>query len=150
MQVTIGKNDGKSVEWLVLKDPSYIEWLLGAQASGKLLQLKHHAQNLIRKFDAKPISKRCYGQACSKAATRATVYLDNLVPYWWCATCDPYESGANAGKLQVISTYSQALHHVEYFCKGRKSDAAEIIKYLAQAKGLPSRVGEQQAQQFFV
>lgn len=149
MQVTIGKNAGKSVELLVLKDPAYVQWLLDTQASGKLLQIKQHAQSLIRKFDAKPLSTRCYGRACSKPATRATVYLDNLVPYWWCASCDAYEAGANDGKLQFISTYGQALEHVQFYCKGRKSDAAEIIKYFAQAKGLPARVGEQQAQQFF-
>ncbi len=149
MQVTFGKHDGKSVEWLVLKEPDYIKWVLQQSASGKMLQVKTHAAALIKKFDAKPLLKTCRAEDCSEKATRVTVYLDNLLPVWWCANCNPYQLGANSGKLQVISTYAQALSHVEFYCKGRKSDSAEIVKYLAQARGLPSRVSETHAQAFF-
>ena len=149
MLVTFGKHDGKSVEWLVLKESDYIKWILSQSASGKILQIQKHAAALVKKFDAKPLLNQCRAEDCSEKAIRATVYLDNLLPEWWCAECNPYQLGANAGKLQSISTYSQALTHVELYCRGRKSDSAEIIKYLAQAKGLPSRVSESHAQAFF-
>lgn len=149
MLVTFGKNNGKSVEWLALKDPSYIQWVLKQSASGTLLQVQQHATSLIKKFDATPFLITCRADDCSQVATRATVYLENIEPEWWCEKCDPYQLGANAGKLQAISKYSQALGHVDLYCNSRKSDSNTIIKYLAQAKGLPKRVSEDQAQKFF-
>jgi hypothetical protein len=149
MQVTVGKHKGKSVKLLVLKDPDYVHWLFGENVSGPLLAVKNQAQQLINRFDAKPIQKQCYSSNCSSSAIRATVYGNNISPYWWCANCDPYQSGANNGKLQVLRTYSDALSHVVLYCASRKSDFREIIKEFAEAKGLPKRVGEQQCAAFF-
>ena len=76
--------------------------------------------------------------------------MDNInAPHWWCDTCDPYETGALSGKLYLLDSYINALGHVEIFCSGRKSDYKKIIKLMSQAKGLPNRVGETQAQNFF-
>jgi hypothetical protein len=149
MQVTFGKHAGKSLELLMLREPGYIHWLVQQSATGPLLALKSEALKLMKRFDAKPFNQVCHSRTCKLGATRATVYGDNLVPYWWCANCDPYESGANAGKLQIVRTYADALSHVEFYCSGRKSDYVELIRYLAEAKGLPARVGEKQAQFFF-
>ena len=150
MQVTFGKHDGRSVEFLMLKEPGYVHWLIQESPSGALLAVKHHAQSLMKKFDAKPFHRACHGRNCTASATRATVYGTSLAPYWWCDNCDPYEAGANDGKLQGVRTYGQALNHVEFYCAGRKSDYVALIKYLAEAKGLPARVGEKQANAFFV
>jgi hypothetical protein len=120
LQVTLGKYKGKSVELLVLKEPDYVNWLLAQNLSGPLLAVKKRAQSLIAQFDAKPVQKKCSAQTCGNLATRATVYSNNLSPYWWCANCDPYQFGANAGKLQILRTYSDALLHVELYCSGRK------------------------------
>lgn len=149
MHVTVGKHAGKSVELLILKFPDYVHWLLKTSVSGPLLIVKTHIKTLIAKFDAKPLLRDCRGHNCNLKATRATVYGINLTPEWWCANCDPYQLGANPGKLQAVKTYGNALDHVEFYCSSRKSDFQEIIKYLAQAKGLPSRAGEVQCKAFF-
>ncbi len=149
MQVAFGKHAGKSVELLMFKEPGYVHWLLQQSPSGALLVVQRHAHSLMKKFDAKPLHRQCHGHNCSALATRATVYGNSLAPYWWCDNCDPYEAGANSGKLQGVRTYSEALTHVEFYCGGRKSDYVALVKYLAQAKGLPTRVGEQQANAFF-
>ena len=149
MLVNFGKHAGKSLELLMIREPGYIHWLVQQAASGPLLALKKEAVALMKKFDAKPLNVVCHASTCKLGATRATVYGDSLAPYYWCANCNPYQSGANAGKLQVVSTYAEALAHVEFYCAGRKSDYVEIIRYLADAKGMPARVGEKQAQFFF-
>ena len=151
MKVTFGKHSGKSVELLMLKEPSYIQWVLNQQSpTGNMATVKSHIQHLISIFDSKPFKgKKCSSKSCDKPVTRYTVYFDNLQPYWWCDTCDPYQLGANSGKLHLPNDYKSALLHVATFCQGRKPDYTYIIKTLSQAKGLPDRVGESQAQSFF-
>lgn len=152
MQITFGKHAGKSLELLILKQPDYIAWMLQQQnAHGAMKRVQEAAKRLMARFDAKPILKDCFGQpAAAHKATRCTVYQNNVtVPHWWCDTCDPYQSGANPGKLQVIRTYEEALAHVTFWCGGRASDYKSLVKDLAQAKGLPARVGEKQAAAFF-
>ena len=149
MQVTIGKHADKSLELLMIREPGYIQWLRQQAASGPLLALKNEAMKLMKRFDSKPFNQVCHGRTCGVGAAKATVYGNSLTPYWWCSSCNPYESGANQGKLQVVRTYAEALHHVELYCSGRKADYVSLIRYLAEAKGLPARVGEKQAQFFF-
>ena len=149
MQVKFGKYEGKTVEELVLKDPGYILWCLKQQAVGPMLALQKHAKALIAKLDAKPIQKTCYGQRCSAPATRASVYGDNIGPMWWCNRCNPYQAGANNGKLQIICTFNDALQHVDQCCGGKKADQALIFKYLAQAKGMPVRNTAKAREAFF-
>jgi hypothetical protein len=151
VQVSFGKHAGKSVEFLMLKEPTYIKWVLDQQSpTGAMAKVKSGIQQLIQVFDIKPFEgKQCWTKTCVKPVTRFSVYLDNLDPCWWCNTCDPYQTGANPGKLQAPINYQSALRHVELFCSGRKSDYADIIKMISQAKGLPNRVGELQAQKFF-
>ena len=151
MQVTFGKHIGKSVELLMIKDPSYIKYVLEQKSpTGSMAKVKSHIKKLIQLFDTKSfIGKECWDKSCKKEVTRFTVYLDNLDPYWWCSTCDPYQTGANAGKLQSPIGYQSALQHVELYCRNRKTDYTAIIKMIAQAKGLSNRVTEAQAQKFF-
>lgn len=137
------------MEELVLKEPTYVKWLIKQTVSGPLLAMKNEANNLIQKFDDKPYKIKCCGQNCDKAATRLSVYQDNVSPYWWCDTCDPYEKGANNGKLKILRKYTDALLHIQFFCNDNKKDCKNLIKVMAQGKGLPLRVGEQQAQAFF-
>ena len=150
MKVGFGKHNGKSVETIILKEPSYIEWALAqASSSGTLARLKGEAQRLIAIFDAKPYRTKCYGHGCSKLATRCSVYLRNVYgPMWWCDDCDPYQRGADDGKLSVVRTYRDALEHCTLFCTNR-SAVESLVRALAQAKGLPQRVSEKQSAEFF-
>jgi hypothetical protein len=151
MDITFGKHAGKALELIILKEPDYLTWMLAQTgATGAMKQAQLEAERLISIFDKKPYIKACEGNSCGKPSTRCTVYMHNvLTPYWWCANCDPYQSGANSGKLYPISTYRQALQHVALHCGGKASDCKAIIKEMAIAKGLPSRVGKPQAQKFF-
>ncbi len=151
MIVSFGKHKGKSVGLLVLKEPDYVVWLLSKDdLSGAALAVKNEALRLITIYDAKPIQRHCYGRECSSQATRCTVYMTNVfTPMWWCDACDPYQAGANDGKLQSIKTYQDVLDHISLFCNGHKGSRQDLIKILARAKGLPERVGETQVSAFF-
>ena len=61
MKVTFGKHAGKSVELLMLKEPSYIKWVLDKESpTGAMEKVKSHIQQLIQIFDAKPFTgKQC-------------------------------------------------------------------------------------------
>ena len=150
MKVGFGKHKDKSVGALVLKQPDYIAWVLSeASPSGPLARVKAEAQRLIWVFDSMLILTKCFSTGCSKVAIRCTVYQGNVYgPMWWCDKCDPYQAGAIGGKLSAIVTYESALHHCQIFCS-RKDALIDLIKSLAQAKGLPKRVGEKQIDEFF-
>jgi hypothetical protein len=152
MDITFGKrNIGKSVEIVMLNDPIHIKWVFDQRSpTGPLVGMKNHALKLEQIFDNKPfVEKKCAGDLCSRPATRFTVYQDNINPHWWCEDCDEYQHSAPRGKLISLSNYRSALKYVERYCRNRKSDYKQIIRVMAQGKGLPPRVGEKQAQIFF-
>lgn len=150
MQITVGRHKSKSVELVVLKEPAYVDWLLNENVTGRMLQVKTQAQNLIVRFDAKPINKMaCYGPSCNALAKRMSLAVENLCPYWWCSYCDPHSIGASYGKLAVVSTYRDAINHVQHFSTSPVADCRKLIKTLAASKGLPDRVGDTQAINFF-
>lgn len=150
MEVTFGKHQGKSIETLVIKEPTYTAWMLLVESpTGQMKSVQKRARQLVSCFDDKPIIIECYGKGCGNRATRCTIYLNNVAtPHWWCDECDPYQSGANPGKLQAVQTYQQALGHVDMYCKGRVTDARNLVRSLAQAKGLPARITEGNAKKF--
>jgi len=150
MKAGFGKHKDKSVGALVLKHPDYIAWVLSEpNPSGPLARVRAEVLRLIGIFNSKPIKKKCFGNGCSKAATRCTVYQDNVYgPFWWCDECDPYQAGAIEGRLSMISTYEGAIEHCEVFCS-TKGALRDLIKSLSRAKGLPNRVGERQISDFF-
>lgn len=150
MNVGFCKHSDKSVAILVLKEPEYVAWVLNQpNPSGPLARVQAEVKRLIDIFDSKPIQKRCYGNSCSNVATQCSVYRDNVIsPFWWCGACDPHQRGAVEGNLTLISTYRDALRHCVLY-RVRKVDLEKLITSLAQAKGLPQRVGEKQAEEFF-
>lgn len=151
MDITFGKYKGQSLEMLLLKHPDYIHWMLSQEdAYGAMKQAQDAAGTSIEIFDHKPFTVGCHHQGCTHQVTRCSVYLGDISdPYWWCDDHEPHESGANPYKLHTISTYMQALNYVQTFSTRRVSDYKSIIKDMAQAKGLPNRVGEKQAKEFF-
>jgi len=150
MRIDIGRHNGKSVELVVLEDPSYVKWVLDqVNPSRRLLLLKGEMLRLITIFDEKPVVTRCTSPNCNNNATRASVYRGNVVPSWWCETCNPFQRSVFEDRPQIISTYKNALTHVAYFCRRRKSDYEYLIYAFAQAKGLTSGINEAQAQEFF-
>jgi hypothetical protein len=149
MQITFGEHKGKSAEMIVLREPQYVHWILNQKATGPLAVLKVTVQKLISVLDKKTYQKPCMGKGCDSPAIGFSVYGENLSPHWWCASCNPYQLGANEGKLSFITTYERALDYVKFFCKGRKGDFKALIKTMTLAKGLPVRLSYQQAVGFF-
>jgi hypothetical protein len=135
---------------VVLKDPDYVQWMLTqSEPSGALARVRAEALRLMATFDAKALVAPCSGHGCRRLATRFSAYAGNTgLLNQWC-DCDPYQTGAAPGKLRILHTYRQGLAHVEQRCGGLKSGYRKIIKLMAQAKGLPTRVGDQQAAAFF-
>ena len=155
MIITIGKHKGKSTDITFLKFPDYCVWALYQDnpSGGLIPVVRDVRRRLIPKFNAKPFHKTCRGDAgkgCGKIATRAVVYQNNLDPTWWCDDCNEYSYGALPGKLQEIRTFKDIVNHVETYCGGKRGDYREFVLNIARAKGLPKRVGQAQAQAFFV
>jgi len=135
---------------VVLKEPDYAAWVSNqAEATGMLAEAREEVCRLIQIFNEKPIVERCLGMDCTKCATRATVYQGAMRPHWWCEKCNPYSLGAFDGKLMIIGSYEHAICYVSMFCRGCKYASKSLIRGLAQGKGLPERVGENQAAAFF-
>jgi hypothetical protein len=67
----------------------------------------------------------------------------------WCDGCNPYSTGARCSSLGVVSTFESALLHADWTCEARRKATRDLVKELAQAKGLPARVGAPQAEAFF-
>lgn len=150
MYLKFGKNANKSVEMIILKDPAYTAWIFKVpNPAGRLAMVKIEAMRLIRIFDFKPILRNCQGRDCTNPATRLTLYADNVyTPMWWCDDCDPYQMGARDGKLSSIKTYQDALlHHMQFGTP--KNALKDLVKIVAVEKGLPKRVGEKDAEEFF-
>jgi hypothetical protein len=150
MLVTFGKHSGKSAEMLVLKHPDYAWWMLGVELPTAFLrQVQQELRRLIKVYNDKPIVVPCQAPDCGSTATRGSVSRGAVWPRFWCDECDPYQLGASSGKLQIVRSFEDAICYVNMFCEGRKDMMRILIKELARAKGLPTRVGEQQAEKFF-
>jgi uncharacterized protein (DUF3820 family) len=150
MYVTFGKHSGKSAEMLVLKHPDYVLWVLRVEfPTAHLLQVRQELMRLIKIFNLKPIVVPCRGEGCEETATRGSVCRGAVWPSFWCDGCDPYQLGASSGKLRIVRFFGDAIDHVNTCCGARKEALRILIKELARARGLPTRVGEQQAEQFF-
>ena len=151
MKILFGKHKGKSAELVVLEEPDYVNWAKHKpNPTGPLVELNEEFRKLVKKFDQKPVQRKCMGCECSAPASYITLYQDNLMPYWWCDNCDFEQMGASAWKVQTISSYFGAISHVLQYCGDVPDDFKELITAMAQAKGLPTRVGEPQAAAFFL
>jgi hypothetical protein len=145
MHLKSGAHAGKTTEELLLKQPDWAQWMVGKYPDSPITK---SFRALAKKFDARQFLEKCV--RCGKAATRATAYRKTGTGLmFWCDGCDPYGSGAERGTLTVIKTFGDALRHVDMTCNGVRSEKRTIIKELARGKGLPKRVGETQAAEFF-
>jgi hypothetical protein len=150
MKIQHGKHIGKSIELVMLKDPNYIEWILNEpNPNGWLITVKREILRLIDLFDRKPFIRKCTG-CKEKVAIRASLCDDNPIPWWWCNDCEPNLSEILKGRIHFVITYTQALDHIRNYGGRRKGDLNYLIHLLAEAKGLPKRVGEKQARSFFL
>jgi hypothetical protein len=139
-----GKHEGKTYAEVVLKYGDVVQWFLAKNPNSIVAR---EFGRLIDIFDLKPFSTTCF--ECGRTATRASVYENNFDCMFWCERCNPYGTGARAGTLTVVKRYLEALRHIDSTAQANRTWKRTIIRELAQAKGLPARVGEKQAVDFF-
>jgi hypothetical protein len=151
MKLGIGKkHPHRSMELIVVRWADYIGWMIGRKnPKGQLAVACVEAKRLIAEFDRKPILRPCMNRDCALPATLFSLYIGNISPCWWCAYCNPYSLGARRGKLVIVMTYEDALDFVTLWCGGTRLEYKAVIRAMAEAKGLPRRVGEREAQAFF-
>jgi hypothetical protein len=149
-KLTFGKHQGKTVSELVFTQPGYISWILDKpDCMGALLGFQKSAQSLVAHFNAKPMTCYCRGQGCIAPASRASVYKGTLDSMYWCDDCNPYQTGANPGRLFFIRSYRDVLMCVSLNLNGRASYQVQMIRELARAKGAPERMTEKARSAFF-
>jgi hypothetical protein len=145
MKFVSGKHAGMTLDEVLLKKPDFARWYT------RNFPESAHAKEfnrLAHVFATKPFLVKCEGN-CGMVATRASAYRDSPDLMFWCDGCDPYSSGANSGKLRVVKTLKDALDHIELTAEGNRSFSRTIVRNLANAKGLPKRVGASHAVAFF-
>lgn len=144
MRFISGKHAGLTLEEVLLKKPDFARWY-----TRKFADTSHAKEfaRLANVFAGKPFTVKCEG--CGNTAALASAYRGSESLVFWCNSCDPYSMGANAGKLRVVRTIKDALDHIEVTAEGHRGLSRLVVKALARAKGLPKRVGEKQAVEFF-
>jgi exodeoxyribonuclease X-like protein len=146
--VDFGKHQGRVVEELILKDPDYVRWILDQpSARGSLAEVAEEAMRLIAIFDSKPFIRPCCGTNCPKQATRGMVYGRIPEPLFWCDDCNPRSKGVLWGTPRPVPAYR--IICMLAWGSGHPSERKNLIRNLARAKGLPDRVGVDQAIAFF-
>jgi hypothetical protein len=139
-----GQHAGKTYEEVFLKKPDFARWY--AREFGDTPAAAEFRE-LAKKFNEKPFTARCHG--CINVATRASAYRGTPSLYFWCDSCKAADAGAVGDKLVIVRTIKEALDHVHDTASGKRVYMRAIVRELAEAKGLPTRVGEKQAVGFF-
>ena len=143
MEFKSGKRQGKTTEEVLLKEPDFAEMCIAEYPDAP------HSRafaRLVTRFDEKAYVKKC---RCKKLATRASAYFGSASLMFWCDECDPYAAGAIDGKLRQIETLEEGLDHINWTARGNRALKRSLVRSLAEAKGLPKRVGRLQAMEFF-
>jgi hypothetical protein len=144
MIIQSGSKSGKSTQELFLKEPDWVYFFVGKNPDSKLAEE-------FRRHD-RALTKKAFLEQCSKCTDRATcmsVYNGNAKSVmFWCTDCDPYSQGARSGMLSLVNTFKQANTFVDRYCGGKREDKRSLVRRLAEAKGLPKRVGANAAEKF--
>jgi hypothetical protein len=143
MEFRKGKHEGKSFEVVFLKDPTFAHYLSINGQPG----IAKEFQKLIKRFDEKPMTVTCAN--CANTATRATGYGGGtgLKLFFYCENCD--DPWIDEAEGHLIRTFDDALKFIDDKRNGNKAAKRATIRKLAEAKGLPKKVGEKEALAFF-
>lgn len=143
----INPHKGKLIETVVLKYPDLIYWMAEKDPPHGSEWLPGYIGKCADLFDAKPFTRECARRTCTRTATRFSLYPDSTKPMFWCATCDPEQFGAH--DLTVSSRYYDALRHIGLSSSPTRHGHRNVIRSLAEAKGLTGNMTEKKIIQFF-
>ena len=141
MRLRSGRHEGETVEYVLLKYSDWAYWMMKKYPKCILSDV---FRQLVGRFNRKPFTVRC--RSCDRIATRATAYqgTGSVLRFW----CDDHEP-AEQNRLTTIETFPDAMCHVDLTCTAPMKEKRNIIRALARGKGLPERLNELQALQFF-
>jgi hypothetical protein len=65
MQMGFGKHASKSHEWMLVRQPDYVKWVLDEEGpSGRLADAQRQFRRLISQFNASPFLEKCFAVGC--------------------------------------------------------------------------------------
>ena len=151
MYITLKNGKNILLELLMLKNPKYVRWILhfkgiyGHYVDAKEEEIPH----LMNLFDSKPILKKCFKKDCNNMPTRFAINEYNGAVCCFCDSCKIDNEGGTYSWSNPIHTYNEALNYARYHGGNTKTSFKYLITKMAEAKGLPKRVGEKEAMRFF-
>lgn len=130
-----GRHAGHNTQQVLLTDPGWTLFLMEKQPSSEFtIAFRRHITDL----DAKPFLGPC--RHCGRKGVRASAHRGATNLMCWCADCDPRSMGAAKGKLSSILTFQDVITHARVGGGAVRSRERAIVRALAEAKGLPSRL----------
>ena len=135
----------------VLNHPEYIKKILDKHNTSNtyIKRKRKEAYRLINIFDKKNITRKCSTHGCNNVAARGLLFSRVISDQAWLCECCLNEPKEPLRWYKEINSYIGALWHVADFCGGKASNYQLVIKYLAEAKGLPTRINDDDAIAFF-
>jgi hypothetical protein len=144
MEMMSGKHQGKTTEEILLKEPDYAVWYMGEYPESRA---GRDFRRLEKAFDAKPFVAEC---RCGQKAVRVSGYRGSPLLMFWCAECSPTGSGAEPQKLRYpVNTYRAVLEHISLTADGYKNWKKDIVRGLAEGKGLKTPLSKKKLAAFF-
>ncbi|MBY3171643.1 hypothetical protein [Rhizobium laguerreae] len=144
MQIQSGRHAGKSCESMMINHPDLVQWMIEKADPSRT---KDEFKRLVTIFDRRPIEETCHG--CANVATRASLYQGGDDLMFWCDGCNEYGSGANRGKLRIVTRYLEVVRMIDTFAAGNKKFKFQMIRQLARGKGLAKRMTNDNLIDFF-
>ena len=134
-----GQYEGKTSEYVLLRHANHAHHIMRKYPESPTAQEFRQLEN---RFDEKPLTAPC--RACGTQATVASAFQGNPNLMFWCSDCHP----KNAANLMTITSFTDAMLHIDLTCNGVRSLKDAVIKVMAYAKGCPKRLTAAEAVAF--
>lgn len=140
MDFSFGKHENKSVIEVMIKDPSYIVWIMNQSNKSNFHEkVTLFAAHRIEVFNKIPFQKKCNFGGCEN--TIDCCVLLKAESHWLCDTC-LQSMRDEFGRYSAVNTYLGAVNYVTCLFdspKARGENSMLLVRELARAKGLPKR-----------
>ena len=152
MRMPFGKHKGKLIEWLLLKEPFSMQFMICRL--GQENDITQYANNCIKRFNDTPFILTCEhenedGTTYLLPITLMSVYVPADIPsslIWFCELC---WKGFDRGNGAPVRTYEDAIRHGESWFHGTKRWTNMLLEYMYNAKGLSERLSAEKLIKFY-